>query len=197
MKVTETQIRKLEITEVPNLDPISVMIEEYGVGQAKIVIQCWDRSWNVYFGSMGSNLKEFFTRTNVHYLTDKFSTEIERKCMGLDHYAMQQEFVKKVRERVIEMRREWPIDADVARTVYDQCEGLNLSDIAPQHPYDDWKMDHWSLCESSWECIFYDKDCFNEWCYDNVRDIYEENHDYVYLGRIVTAVREAIINQEG
>ena len=48
MKVTETQIRKLEITEVPNLDPISVMIEEYEVGQAKIIIQCWDRSWNYY-----------------------------------------------------------------------------------------------------------------------------------------------------
>lgn len=196
MKVTETQIRKLEITEVPNLDPISVMIEEYEVGQAKIIIQCWDRSWNVYFGSMGSPLKEFFTRTNVHYLTDKFSTEIERKCTELDHRAMQQEFVKQVRERVIEMRREWSIDADVARTVYNQCEIIDLESIAPEHHYDHWKMDHWSMCESSWERVFYDKDCFNEWCYDNVRDIYEENHNYVYLGRIVTAVREAIINQE-
>lgn len=195
MKVTETQIRKLGITDVPNLDPISVMVEEYEVGQAKIIIQCWDRSWNVYFGSMGGNLKEFFTRTNVQYLTDKFSTEIERKCMGLDYHAMQQEFIKKVRERVIEERYERFIEADTARTVYDQCEHLSLEDIAPEHPYDNWKMDHWSLCESSWKDVFYDSDDFNEWCYDNIRDIYEENHHYVYLERIVTAVREAIINQ--
>lgn len=39
MKVEETTVRKLTITEIPNLDPISVIIEEYEVGQAKVIIQ--------------------------------------------------------------------------------------------------------------------------------------------------------------
>lgn len=197
MRVEDTTVRKLNITQIPNLDPVSVIIEEYEVGQAKVIIQCWDRSWNYYWGSMGGNLKEFFTRTNVDYLTNKFATEMERQPQGLDYDAMQDDFRDKVRKRVLEMRFGHGIEKDTARTVYDEADSICLRDIAPEHTYDTWDLDHWSMCEKSWEQVFYSKDDFNEWCYDNIHDIYEPNREWNYLARIVKVVKEAVMDLEG
>ncbi|AUR89287.1 hypothetical protein NVP1121O_259 [Vibrio phage 1.121.O._10N.286.46.C4] len=192
MKIEESMVRKLTITEVPALDPISVVIEEYEVGQAKVIIQCYDKSWNAYWGSMGGTLSEFFSRTNVPYLVNNFSTELELRGAELDTDAMKQNFITETRKRVIEKRFEGAIGSNAARNVYNECVDICLEDVMPKHLYDSWNIKYFMMCESSWEEVFYSEDGFNEWCTDTVTDIYKDNPDYVYLYRVVSAVREAI-----
>jgi len=55
----------------PNLDPIRVIAENYGPGQGRIIIQCWNASWCSYWGAMGlETVEEFFVGCDVGYLAD-------------------------------------------------------------------------------------------------------------------------------
>lgn len=193
MKVEEKMIKQLTIKDVKGLDPVRVIVEEFDRGQAKVIIECYGESWSSYWGSMGGNLKEFFTRTNVDYLVNCFDRGIRGTTGELDLGSMKETFIKCVRERVIERVKDGWTKSPSNRDVYNECEDVNLSAIQPQHPYDTWCMDHYSMTEDSWKEVFGDEDEFSEWMADNVPDQYEVNHDYAYLSRIIETVREVII----
>ncbi len=192
MKVVEEFIRQIKITEVDGLDPVRVMIEEYSHGQAKVVIECYGQSWSSYWGSMGGDLKEFFTRTNVGYLVNCFDRGISSTTGELDTHTMKESFVEEVRKYVIERVKDGYTQSPANRDVYDECIQVDLQSIAPKHPYDMWSFEHYSMTEGSWEEVFSDTDFFSEWMENHVPDIYETNHEYGYLCRIVSAVKEAI-----
>lgn len=59
MKVQQSTIRKLTITEAPNLDPIDVMIDDIAPGKGRITIRCFTSAWTAYWGSMGCAVAEF------------------------------------------------------------------------------------------------------------------------------------------
>ena len=109
---------------------------------------------------------------------------------------MQEVFVQKVKTRCIERVKDGYTKSPATRDVYDECEDVSLECIKPEHPYDTWKMDHWSMTTGSWEEVFGDEYDFTEWMSDNVPDVYCENYDYTYLSRIVTVVRDFVISEE-
>ncbi|WP_237142937.1 MULTISPECIES: hypothetical protein [Pseudomonas] len=66
LKVERSTVTKLVITGALRLDPITVFLEDFGrrdcptesnpnyqTAQGKITINCWDKSWNAYWGGMG------------------------------------------------------------------------------------------------------------------------------------------------
>lgn len=52
MKVTTSLVTQLKITEVPNLDPIDVMLENFEPGKGRITIRCYTKAWTSYWGGM-------------------------------------------------------------------------------------------------------------------------------------------------
>ena len=70
LKVERSTVTKLVITGAPRLDPITVFLEDFGrrdcptesdpsyqTAQGKITVNCWDNSWNAYWGGMGPRLR--------------------------------------------------------------------------------------------------------------------------------------------
>lgn len=45
MKITETKVLSLEISELRDFDPIRVMTENYGLGRGRITVTCEGKAW--------------------------------------------------------------------------------------------------------------------------------------------------------
>ena len=82
LKVERSTVTKLVITGAPRLDPITVFLEDFGrrdcptesnpnyqTAQGKITINCWDKSWNAYWGGMGPRtVSEFVVNCGWDYV---------------------------------------------------------------------------------------------------------------------------------
>jgi len=60
------------ILDAPDLDPITVFIEEPEPGKARITIEVYGDDWSYYWGNMGAGVtaREFFN--DIPYLANKF-----------------------------------------------------------------------------------------------------------------------------
>ncbi len=181
MEIEQSKVTKLKLTQVDNLDPITVFVDDIEKGKGKITIECWGKSWSAYWGGMGAqNIAEFWQSTSVDYLAN---------CLW-DHTNPQTELdfekvIKDVRDHILELRRENLIDSFFAREIYDIEE---WQEFAPQHTYDDWS------CPS-----YLDKDDFNRLNLPEHSEMPEApTSDYRYLTLIVAAVRAAFsqLNQQ-
>lgn len=73
MKVQASNVQKMLITEVPGLDPVTVILEDIEPRKGKIIIECYSKSWSAYWGGMGDrNIAEFFCSCNDHYLAKTY-----------------------------------------------------------------------------------------------------------------------------
>ena len=69
MNIQKTEVTRLEITDLPNLDPVRVYLENYRPGTGRITISCYDRAWVGYWGSMsGMTVEQFFIDCDPGYL---------------------------------------------------------------------------------------------------------------------------------
>lgn len=77
MKVEQSQVTKLVITDVECHDPIHVYLEDYGDNQnGRVTISEWGNSWSCFWGSMGSSLVEFIQRINNSYWIGKLDSNL-------------------------------------------------------------------------------------------------------------------------
>jgi hypothetical protein len=53
MNVEISAVKKFYITNLEDLDPIGVFIEDYDSGQAKVTIEQFGDSWSYYWSHMG------------------------------------------------------------------------------------------------------------------------------------------------
>tara|TARA_R110002124_G_scaffold61218_1_gene167895 strand:- start:13 stop:561 length:549 start_codon:yes stop_codon:yes gene_type:complete len=64
-----------------NIKTADVLLENYEVGQGKIIISDLDfGSWSFYWGSMGSKIEEFIQGINADYFANKLCVEREVFC---------------------------------------------------------------------------------------------------------------------
>lgn len=74
MIVRHSMVKRLEITEVPRLDPIRIYLEDYDPGRGRITISCYDAAWVGYWGGMGGrSIAEFFVDCDAEYLAGNLS----------------------------------------------------------------------------------------------------------------------------
>lgn len=105
MKIEESLVKKIYVSEIDSLDPITILVEDFGEGHAEVIIKCWDKSWIAYWGAMGGDVKEFFSRVNVSYLVNCFDRGIRSESDEKDVYAMKETFEQKIKEYILERRR--------------------------------------------------------------------------------------------
>lgn len=82
MKVEQSKVTKLVISEVKNHDPIHVYLEDYGDNRrGRVTISEFGKSWSCYWGGMGMSLAEFLLWiTNqywIGYLDSRLESEID------------------------------------------------------------------------------------------------------------------------
>lgn len=105
MKVEASETRTLLITDVPDLDPVTVFLQDLGPGRGRIVVECYGKSWASYFNATGTaTLAEFIARGNVDYLTNALIRE-PRHTMLEKAKARQETYLGRIVTAVIEAAR--------------------------------------------------------------------------------------------
>lgn len=168
MKIVESHVRRLEISEVQGLDSIRVMLEDLAPGQGRINIECCGQSWANYWGGMGKKtIAKFFTTCGEHYLAGKLSSippSVFDPC-GLKD---------ALKREVITERRKGLISGEFARERFSTIEDLDIPETVDGC---------WSISEIMTELLG------EEWWY---RLPEKENPDYAYLCRIIKTVQAAL-----
>lgn len=167
MKVERTEVTKLLLTEVERLDAVTVILEDMGPRRGKIIIECFGKSWSAAWGGMGErSISEFVTGCDNCYLIGNLAPSLKSEQTAED------ELTEHALNHISERCKAGDLEADEAEKLRDtivseRCECLEVAedgDILQQVYGDEW---WYSLPE-------------------------EPNPDYVYLDRIVTAVKEGI-----
>lgn len=167
MKITQEPISQILIVGADGLDPIRVMWTDYGPGQGRITITCWDEAWCNYWGAMGPgwNMVTFFIKASTDYLVNKLKSGVNDTIC--DDEAKEQ----GCRAEVLKQRREDDIDKKTARQLWDRIE--------------------WADFDSSDDCnsdLFFD--IFgDEWWYQLPQ---RPNPEYVRMCKVVNAVKEGL-----
>ena len=172
MKISQILITQLVISELKDLDPVRVIIENIKPGVGSITLTCFGKSWTASWGAMSDrSVQEFFMDCDNSYLINCLARGIRSSIEGEDNEA-NIEFVKK---EILKLRREKEISAFDAREYWDEANGADdVKDMVCS-----WHS------RSSLRKVFGDEPWHASW--PTV-----PNPDYEYLNRIVQAVREAL-----
>lgn len=194
LKVERSTVTKLVITGAPRLDPITVFLEDFGrrdcptesnpnyqTAQGKITINCWDKSWNAYWGGMGPRtVSEFVVNCGWDYVLNCLDRGISSTRFSGDALHT---FAKKC---IVQRRRQ--------QTGRHEWELGELSKSEARELWNDIGV--LSNIETPNECWHHGKpltELFgDEWHYSLDGNAIEENHDFTYLRRIVEAVQQAL-----
>nr|ELR5041427.1 hypothetical protein [Providencia stuartii]ELR5082487.1 hypothetical protein [Providencia stuartii] len=73
MKIEQSQVIKIEITDVEKHDPIRVYLEDDNQGHGRLIITEWDEAWTAYWSAMSGSLIDFIIKNNNGYLISNLS----------------------------------------------------------------------------------------------------------------------------
>jgi len=201
MKIEESLIKQIKVSDLDRLDPITIIVEDIAEGKANVTIKCFDKSWTSYWGAMGGDVKDFFSRCNVGYLVNCFDRGISPETDDKDVNEMTKTFHKKMRELILERRREEYISKEVAKGLWDHLDHIKFENVIPEYDHEcfSWNIDSWNFRSEYWSKLFhYESDWISEsedfqyWLWENVPFVYERNHEYDYLCRIVEVVKKVL-----
>lgn len=171
MKIKETKVLSLEVSDVERLDPIRVIAENYEPGQGRITITCYGKAWTAaWFAMGGDTVQTFFQRVSNDYLIGNFAPNMSSEVD--DDNDVNVEFVKR---EICKLRRAGEIDNAKAREMWEsaECSGDVKEDCCS------WT--HGSVLNE----LFGDDPWYARW--PTV-----PNHKYTHLERILDAAREAL-----
>lgn len=194
LKVECSTVTKLVITGAPRLDAITMFLEDFGrrdcpiesdpnyqTAQGKITINCWDKSWNAYWGGMGPRtVAQFVADCDWHYVLNCLDRGISPSVFsGHALYAVAKKCIVQ-RRRQQTGRHDWELgelSKEEARDLWHDIDVLR----SIESPSECW---HQSALLTE---LFGD-----EWHYLLDGKAVEENHKFTYLRRVVEAVQQAL-----
>lgn len=171
MQTQLSTVQKLQLTELHapspfRLDPVTAIMEDFGPGKGKIIIECFGKSWSAGWPAMGERcIAEFFCRCDEHYIAKNLSS-VRGDIPDYDGLA------DKARKEVVRLRRDGELNECEARDMFDQCH--KFEEVENPDQIDGFLMQE----------IFGD-----DWWY-SIPD--KPNPDYEYLCRIIKAVQAGI-----
>ena len=169
MKIQTTQVTKYKLTELEALDPVSVICEDLGPRQGKIIIECFGESWSAYWGGMGQrNIVEFFCSCNEHYLAKNLSS-IDSSVPDYDNLD------QWLKSSIIKGRRDREFEKSEARELFDEVSLWCENDERFLHSETGHRLCVKVIGDEWWYCI-----------------PTKPNHEYEYLCRIINAVKDAL-----
>ncbi len=177
LQVERSTVTKLVITGAPNLDPITVFLEDLAPCKGKITVSCWGKSWTAYWGGMWKrlNIGQFFCELNTSYIIGYFDQAMSPRQFSGEALA------DKVQVSVLKDRRRGELGQDEARDLFTEAE-----DIRESPSIEHLHGAHSELMHK----IFGD-----EW-WHLTNDATEPNPDYAYLERIIHAVQQALRQEQ-
>jgi len=167
MKVTESKVRKLNISGLERMDSLNVFIEDFHLGAGRITIeQCGD-SWSYYWSHMGEQrLTGFILSCDHDYIMNKLSPGIRKDELD-DCLERIEELLKK---EIVSQRRETGFTRKEARELWDRCEDLD-DDVRDNNN----ELYYTILGDEWWFCL-----------------PQKPNYDYTHLKKVVDSVKEAL-----
>lgn len=79
MDIQKKQTETYVLSKLERLDPVTVYVTNYNLGQGKIVIECFGEAWAYYWGSMGDRtLQQFVLSADNAYLANKLVDKTEQ-----------------------------------------------------------------------------------------------------------------------
>jgi hypothetical protein len=63
----------VRVVQAPGLDAITVIYTDYNHGRGRVILACWDRTWQAAFGAMPGKctMAEFFNAASPGYMESK------------------------------------------------------------------------------------------------------------------------------
>ena len=166
MKLETSMVTKLKLTELIDLDPISVILENYDPGKGKIIIECYGRSWSSFWPAMGCSIEEFFISCDEDYL----AKNLQYMQSHIDDEDAVQEMIWKA---VLKFRRNGDISYCDAREIWENASIEILKDGLSTVDFD--------VCQKLFEGPWYE-----------ISFPQRLNPSYVYLCRIIKAVQDGL-----
>ena len=75
MNITQKNVEMLVIDDLPALDPVRVVLENFEPGKGRIIIVCYDAAWVGYWGAMGGRtVQDFFVSCGAGYLASNLQS---------------------------------------------------------------------------------------------------------------------------
>lgn len=155
MKVIEKQVTQLTIvgasraTGLGVMDPIDVILEDFGPGRGQITINVSGEAWSHYWPAMGDlGIESFVAKVSVSYLGGKLRRPDE-KFTEIDGDGL----VAQMKQGVITNRRMRKIDQHEARDMWDQIEAFAADERWQSIGESEAELLSDTLGDDWWECI--------------------------------------------
>lgn len=69
------------------LDPITVVLQDLGPNQGKIIVECYGLSWSTFWGGMsGKTVRDFVAASDSFYLASRFWRVGQRRTKQSEQY---------------------------------------------------------------------------------------------------------------
>ena len=128
MQIETTQVKKLRITDIEQLDPVTVYLEETGPHSGKVIMEVFGTAWSYHWGGIGESrggIANFFCSCDNHYLALKFAPQVDKTVIDdsalADHAMM----------HVVQRRREGGRSKEEAR---ENIELISVTLLTSQPP---------------------------------------------------------------
>jgi hypothetical protein len=184
MNIEKSSIEKLRITEVDGLDPIDVFIDITSTTSGKVTINCYGKSWTAFWPSVGEKgIKSFFKRSDNEYLIGYLDASITRKTVNWDAYsATLIERAKSLPSHVLENS---DIEVDDVISAIEELDHETLDIEYCNYP-DGFTSEYFFRDAGMGESVT------NELLADEINITFKDHHHYIYLSKIVDAVKLAV-----
>lgn len=181
MRIEIGTVRRIKVFDAPDLDPITVTLEDFEAGQGKIAIDVWGTAWSAYWGSMGKQhtISSFFQKCSTGYLIGKLSTGIRETRFSNDA------LIALTKKTIIDRRR-----GRHDRSVFSSLDRHQARELYDEIEYRLEGVDTSSACHFASD--FLDQAFHEEWWYYLDDQAVEPNPDYQYLKRIIKAVQAGL-----
>ncbi len=177
MEVNVATAVKLTLTNLKNLDPVTVYLEEFSPKQGRIVIHCWGKAWAAFWPAMGSRgIAQFFVDSDNPYLAKNLDSDLKRDVYDYEslYVLLMRKVVGKLSDRGLSEDDRYYFES-VRRALNNDQDSFS----------DDREGELWCYDNSEYLCCLIG----DEW-WDEIPK--KPNHDYQYLCRIIDVVREGL-----
>lgn len=80
MRVEPTKVEALTIYDIERIDPVLVVLQDFGGGRGRLVLECFGSAWSTYWGGMGKEtLREFICTCYPDYIVNRVFPEKQRR----------------------------------------------------------------------------------------------------------------------
>lgn len=143
MKAAITHVKKLYLTELDRLDPVTVILEDIEPGKGKLIIECYGRSWSAYWGSISKPLDvaSFVETCSTDYLVGSLSTTRQE----IDDVP---ELIRVAKRELLRARKYRKYGEQEAREYYDilndfddETNPHHIDGVLSELIHDEWFMD--------------------------------------------------------